>query len=345
MRRYCSHRWSLKGGAGIVLNPGIFLIKVFSQVFVRAIHELPLLLNAFYRESVLAFFFLPLIVLPLQAQWLESTEDWVMVHHHQADAANVQAILEAVYLSYNDISSNLGLQFHGKLEIYLAGKPAEFGELTDWKLPVWSQGVALTDKKMVVLKSPRYSGSKINLSKAAVHEFIHIFLASEVGRIPLWMNEGLAVMLSGEGYFDDAALSSASMTGKFIPFREMEQVLRFSPAEAQLAYQQALAVTRYWVTQFGWSSVQKFLWSVKAGDDWDHAFLQATGLWLDEFENEWLKKAGGRYKYSALKDLNFFFSWVFVPLIILGGVFAYFRRRRIVKKWKQEEEFFDYGDY
>ncbi len=73
--------------------------------------------------------------------------------------------------------------------------------------------------------------------------------------------------------------------------------------------------------------------------------MQATGLWLDEFENEWLKKAGGKYKYSALKDLNFFFSWVFVPLIILGGVFAYFRRRRIVKQWKQEEEFFDYEDY
>jgi len=297
------------------------------------------------RSTILILIILPLYFLPVKGEWLVSTEDWVSVHHHESDAANVKAILDAVYFSYPDISDKLGLKFNGALEIYLASRPAEYGELTEWKLPVWSQGVAFTDKKMVVLKSPRYSGSQIDLSKAAVHEFIHILIANEVGRIPLWLNEGLAVMLSGEGYFDDRSLTQASFTGKFISLKEMERVLNFSPGEAQLAYQQALAITRYFAAQFGWEAVQKFLWGVKAGDDWEHAFMQATGLWMDEFENEWLKKMGGKYKYSALKDWNFYFSYVFLPLLALGGLFAYFRRRRIVKQWKREEDYYDYGDY
>ncbi len=279
------------------------------------------------------------------SDWVVSTEEWVSVHHHPKETANVQAILDAVYFSYPLISENLGLKFTGKLEIYLASKPAEFGELTDWKLPAWAQGVAYSGKNMVVLKSPKYSGNRVDLAKAAVHEFIHILLATDVGRVPLWLNEGLAVMLSGEGYFDDRQLTNAAITGKFVPFRKMERVLKFDPGSAHLAYQQALAATRYLVGEFGWGSVSRMLAGVKHGQAFDKAFFDATGMWPDEFEGEWIKLQGGRYKYSFLKNFDSYISYVFVPLLLLGGLAAYLRRRRILKRWKREEQYFDFGDY
>jgi len=279
------------------------------------------------------------------SDWIVSTEEWVSVHHHPKETANVQAILDAVYFSYPLISENLGLKFTGKLEIYLASRPAEFGELTDWKLPAWAQGVAYSGKNMVVLKSPKYSGNRLDLAKAAVHEFIHILLATDVGRVPLWLNEGLAVMLSGEGYFDDRQLTSAAITGKFVPFRKMERVLKFDPGSAHLAYQQSLAATRYLVGEFGWGSVSKMLIGVKHGQAFDKAFFDATGMWPDEFEGEWIKLQGGRYKYSFLRHFDSYISYVFVPLLLLGGLAAYLRRRRILKRWEREEQYFDFGDY
>ena len=98
------------------------------------------------------------------SDWVVSTEEWVSVHHHPDEDTNVQAILDAVYFSYPQISDNLGLKFTGKLDIYLASKPAEFGELTDWKLPSWAKGVAFASRNIVVLKSPKYSGNQIDLA-------------------------------------------------------------------------------------------------------------------------------------------------------------------------------------
>ncbi len=295
-------------------------------------------------RSVFILLMLMSIISRAEEGWISTSEEWITVHHHQEDAENVQAILDAVYFTYPNISQNLGLQFTGHLNIYLASRPAEFGQLTGWKLPAWSQGVALTDRNVVVLKSPKYSGSRVDLAKAAVHEFVHILLSTDAGRIPLWLNEGLAVMLSGEGYFDDRPLTNASITGHFISFNQMEQVLKFDPASAQLAYQQALSAVRYLVAEFGWQAVAKILKGARSDQDFNRAFFDATGLWVDEFENEWLKKMGGKYKYSLLKDLNFLIGYLFIPLLLLGGLLAYIRRKRILRRWKEEEGYYEYGD-
>lgn len=280
-------------------------------------------------------------------EWQVSREDWVIVHHREADAANVQAILDAVYFSYPQISENLGLKFTGTLDIYLTERPSEFGELTDWKLPKWAQGVALTRENKVVLKSPKYSGTQIDLAKAAVHEFVHIMIANDVGGVPLWLNEGLAVMLSGEGYFDNMSLPHASLTKSFIPFSQLENVLKFDQNKAQLAYQQSLAGTQYLVEQFGWQRVSRLLLGIKAGIPYDKAFFEATGLWPDEFENEWLKNKGGTYKFYFLRDFSSVLWYTVVPILFISAVvIAFFRHRRIKRRWKEEEgEYFEYGDF
>jgi len=207
--------------------------------------------------------------------------------------------------------------------------------------------VAITSQNRVVLKSPKYSGTQVDLAKAAVHEFVHILLAKDVGRVPLWLNEGLAVMLSGEGYFEDMSLSKAAIAGKFIPFSQLEEVLKFDQQKAQLAYQQSLAGVQYLVGEFGWQRVSRLLLGIKAGTPYDRAFFEATGLWPDEFENEWLKNKGGMYKFYFLRDFSNVLWYTIVPILFLSAVvIAYFRHRRIKRRWKEEEEGdFEYGDY
>jgi hypothetical protein len=283
--------------------------------------------------------------LPALSVWETARNNWATVHYHPPEASNVQAVFRTLDSAYPFITANLGLEFKGKLDIYIASRPAEFGELTDWKLPLWAQGVAFPAENRIVLKSPRFSGSQVDLGRAAIHEFVHLLLEAEVGSVPRWLNEGLAVLLSGEMYFDDRPLSRASFSGKFLPLQQIESVMDFESDRAQLAYQQSLSATRYLVAQFGWNTVKKLLDNLNRGLPYDKSFLNATGIWPDEFENEWLKTTGSSLKLSVLKDWDFYFGVIFVPLLLLGGIMMFFRHRKIKKRWQEEEqEFFDFDN-
>lgn len=272
-------------------------------------------------------------------------QGWVRIHYQEQDAANLPGIFSAVDASYPLISENLGVGFSGALNIYLASNNAEFGELTGWRLPPWAQGVAMPKRKMVVLKSPRWSGTQVDLGRAAVHEFVHILIEEDVGEIPLWLNEGLAVMLSGEIYFDEHALSGAALTGRFIPFDEIESVMKFNGLKAGLAYQQSLSAVRYLVLEFGWGGVRKIISGLREGESFEDAFMDATGLWPFEFEHEWTKDRGKIHRFSFLKDIHYFIGFIFGPLVLITGGWLWLRRRKTIRRWEEEERFNDYSDY
>lgn len=279
-----------------------------------------------------------------EANWKTYSRGYAAIHFHPEDEKNVRIILETLDNVLPIVSLNLGLTLNSDFDIYLASRPAEFGELTGWRLPAWSQGVAQPQRRRVVLKSPRFSGSQVDLGRAAVHEFIHILLYHEAGYVPIWLNEGLAVMLSGEGYFNQMELPQAAFARRLISFEEMETVLKFSPAKANLAYQQALSATQYLVKEFGWEQVRVLMRNIRSGLPFDQAFRKATGLWPDEFENEWGDQMRSQYRFAFLKDLNHLLFMIFGPLVIIGGVLMWFRRRRTIRRWDMEEKYYDYDD-
>jgi hypothetical protein len=93
-------------------------------------------------------------------------------------------------------------------------------------------------------------------------------------------------------------------------------------------------------------AVRELLNNLRQGQLYESAFFSATGIWPDEFENEWLRSTSKSVKLSIFKDWDFYFGIVAVPLLFLGGILMFFRQRRIKKQWEQEEqEYFDYDDY
>lgn len=270
--------------------------------------------------------------------------DWIKIHFQQEDFGNVENIFSSISKNYPLISNNLGVKFSGELNIYLASGNSEFGELTGWRLPPWVQGVALPKENIIVLKSPRWSGSQVDLSKAAIHEFIHILIETDIGSLPRWMNEGLCVLMSGEIYFNESALSSAALSGKFLKFDQIENVMSFNTTNAALAYQQSLSATRYLVQQFGWNGIRRIISNLKHGDNFEDAFFNALGLQNWEFELEWEQKRGKPHRWMFLKDLNYYLGYVFGPLVLLTGGWLWFRRRRTLKRWRTEEWYDNYPD-
>jgi hypothetical protein len=274
------------------------------------------------------------------------TEDGVVrIYNHPEDANNVKVIIETFREYGSGIKSRLGLNTDRQLKIYIANSGAEFGQLTGWKLPLWAQGVAFPEENTIVLKSPRWSGSSFDLGRAAAHEYVHILINRGSEKVPLWLNEGLAVLLSGESYFDSRLISLSSLSGRFLTFDEMEEVLKFNHLKAGLAYQQSLSATQYLVSQFGWEAVRNIFKGLEAGEDFETAFMKSTGLWVNEFEAEWIEKRGKNLRLSFLKDLQYYLGFILVPLFIIIAGLLWWKRRKIKREWEEEEKLQDISDY
>ena len=271
-------------------------------------------------------------------------QDWIKIHYQQEDAGNLESIFSAIAGTYPLISGNLGVTFSGELNIFLASSNSEFGELTGWRLPPWVQGVAQPKANRIVLKSPRWSGTQVVLSKAAVHEFIHILIETDIGELPRWMNEGLCVLMSGEIYFNENALSSAALRGNFLKFSEIENVMGFDANDAALAYQQSFSAVRYLVQEFGWDGVRRIISYIKHGNNFEEAFHSALGLYDWEFELEWEQNRGKKHRFMFLKDLDYYLGFVFGPLVLLTGAWLWFLRRRTLRRWKAEEWYDNYNE-
>jgi len=76
----------------------------------------------------------------------------------------------------------------------------------------------------------------------------------------------------------------------------------------------------------------------------DEALAGATGVDSGWMESRWLKDLKKRYKWFSLIS-----SWViFWGLIVLIAFIAYsrlkIRNRRILKKWEEEEELYNFSD-
>lgn len=79
------------------------------------------------------------------------------------------------------------------------------------------------------------------------HEYVHLFLGRSGRMIPLWLEEGLAMRLSGD--LDAAAsgwqLTLAHSMGRLIPIRDLSARFPGDPDRRSLAYRQAYSLTAF----------------------------------------------------------------------------------------------------
>ncbi|HJL17514.1 MAG TPA: peptidase MA family metallohydrolase [Sandaracinaceae bacterium LLY-WYZ-13_1] len=131
--------------------------------------------------------------------------------------------------------------------------------------------------------------------RVARHEATHAQLATLRGRVPHWLNEGLAQHLEGAPSRATRAAWARMVAQRFwIPFASLEGqlVVIDDPDDAQLAYHQSLAMVRYLLDARGDAGLAEAARHVEAGEARDLlerlvpsadgeallAFLAAEGL-------------------------------------------------------------------
>ena len=148
-------------------------------------------------------------------------------------------------------------------------------------------GFAYADYDLFLLAGLRVSGM--------MHEMAHLLLdeaiASPLGRIPSWYDEGLAMYFEPGSSATDPAVHSAARTGSLLTLTMMRgQPGR--PGDVRLFYSQARSLVGYMIETYGEEKITEVVADVSRGSPFEDAVRSAYGLDPVQLESEWRVSIG-----------------------------------------------------
>lgn len=244
-----------------------------------------------------------------------------------------------------EIEHKLNTKLEAYAHIYLAQTKSEFYQVTRGTVPRWAGGVATPGENKIVVKSPQFFGQGVPLETLTLHEITHLLVhqATDGNYIPRWLNEGLCVVLSGEARTGSLArLGRAAAAKRLMGLPRVDDVLRFSAHDADLACAESRSAAEYLVDRFEWQAVRDLLSYVKDGMEFDEAFYLSTGVGYETWQVEWIEYAEQRYLWVMFLDID---NMIWILIVLFGVVvmtFVFVRQRMQIRKMKDEED--EYGD-
>jgi len=182
-------------------------------------------------------------------------------------------LLSTLERNYSDLQRELGFSPDLTITVILyTGQ--QFRDAT--QAPTWAE--AVNDGKMRIPVQD-LSGVTPQLESVLRHEMAHSFVhAATHGHCPTWLNEGIAQMEEPRNSSAFAEpLARLYHDGKQAPLHYLEgSFLRFSPAQAQLAYAESLAATEYLRANYGMFALRHMLELLNDGEAPETALNQAV---------------------------------------------------------------------
>ena len=154
----------------------------------------------------------------------------------------------------------------------------------------WTGGVAFTEFGIIAISIPPAS---LDWGKRAlVHELTHLVVHqatfSPYGRLPLWLDEGLAMYNEGEldpefrSYLEEAILED-----ELISVRSLCSPFSAYSEKARLSYAQSYSLVKYLLDNYGQDKMLDLLALLKNGSTYDEALTEIYGFDIDGLDARW----------------------------------------------------------
>jgi Peptidase MA superfamily len=215
----------------------------------------------------------------------------------------------------------LGRREPGPLRLVVAPDQAALQRLGRGQIPTWGVGLALPGARTIVVRadaSDPYGALRHELAHLALHDAVRV-------RVPLWFDEGYAVMAAGEwDRIDALRLNLAVVGGKVSDLRALDAALRQSEMEAATGYALAGSTVQLLARLNPTGTLDPLLARLAAGASFDSAVVVTTGLTLSGFERAWQKDLRRRFGWFVWLAAGG--GWSVVAVVVLAA--ARWRRRR-----------------
>ena len=261
------------------------------------------------------------------AEWRQLEGDRVTARYQGGDslrAARAVATLDGM----GPLPALAATSLHATLTV--APSREVMDSLVGGRVPEWAGAVALSERMEMIVPSGRFwPGSRVEEVRVLRHEWAHLALAHEMGRlrIPRWFNEGYAEWAAGSWREDGGLkLSLALAFGSAPPLDSIALSWPRDPVPAEVAYLLSASVIHYLVESSGTGGLEAFIAVWKQGGSFDRALREVYGTTPGQLETDWRKWVGRRYGWLAVLSHSAVFWTVLVAA--LSAMFLYRRRYR-----------------
>ncbi len=214
----------------------------------------------------------------------------------EADQATWSAVLDILEEAHREIGQKFG-HFPSKTIVVVLHANSTFQSATG--SPVWADG--LFDPVLGRIQVPAQDAlaDRAWLTRVLRHEFVHALLHDQSGpagsAIPTWLNEGLAMELSGDRWSDLDQIMKQEFT--LIPLPALEGVWGgLSSDAATVAYLEANSAVHYLIDRYGMHRVQALLAHLKARQALSAAMQSQLSLSYEQFQSRWMDQLQERRK-------------------------------------------------
>ncbi len=257
-------------------------------------------------------------------EWRSRQRDGVTVYWYQGDTAFAEAILEEAIRSLDRLTNEIGVTPPGDIELWVY-PTADAVQDAIVNVPEWTGGVAFSEYGVTVIGvSP---GQLDWAARIIPHELTHLVMGIRTfncrgGRLPTWLEEGLARYAEGEVDPDEwAAVEEALMDGRLPPLSSLASGFSAYSDAAGLAYTQSRQIVEFLLASFGPEQMEALLSTIQEGKRIDTALLEVHGFDTDELDARWRTSVGyvptptSEAEAAALQATP-----TLIPTLALGGI-------------------------
>lgn len=242
----------------------------------------------------------PLIYLDDRHDWQTLSNDRLTLYWYRGDRAFGEALFDQANKTLDQIESEAGVKVEMPVKIFIYGSFSDLREAIAVGAQEWTGGQAFTDQGVVVIG---VAPSDLSYGLAATpHELTHLVIHQATdnpyGDIPRWLDEGLAVYMSGEmdagwrGY--RAEVAGSAQANKLMTLQTLSSSFPADSAQAGLAYAESGSVVEFIIQHYGKDAMADLLEIFSEGALYDQALEQALGVDTWELDNAWRESIGAQ---------------------------------------------------
>jgi hypothetical protein len=240
----------------------------------------------------------PLLFMDERHDWQKLSTDRLTLYWYVGGRALGEALFDQANQTLDQIEAEAGVQVQVPVKIFIYGSFNDLREAIAVGSQEWTGGQAFTEQGVVVIGvSPAdLDYGLIATPHELTHLVIHQATDNPYGDIPRWLDEGLAVYMSGEldagwrGYRD--VVAGSAKQGRLMTLQTLSSTFPADSGQAGQAYAQSGAVVEFIIKHYGQDAMARLLEIFSEGALYDEALQQALGVDTWGLDNAWRESIG-----------------------------------------------------
>ena len=224
--------------------------------------------------------------------WQALTDGELTLFWYEGNDSFAQELMGACEEGLARLTRNIGTYPERPIKIYIYASAEDLRGAMVFPME-WTGGVAFTEFGIIAIG---ISPSRLDWGKRAlVHELTHLVvhqaIFSPYGKLPTWLDEGLAMY--NEGGLDPylgSYLQKAISEDKLLSVRSLCSPFSAEPKKAYLSYAQSYSLVEYLLSDYGQDKMLNLLTLFKQGSTYDEALAEVYGFDIDVLDSRWRKR-------------------------------------------------------